>query len=402
MIGGEGHLDSLLGGMKKVSAASNEIDGAKISLVAKAMVSYSEAMASGINSVGVGLVGNIANFASGIVKGLGSFFGIAKADPLGDLKKFAQIEITEKEVTQIKANAGALEAYAGAMTTMGSMTVTETLGTTLKNVMSGIGSLFGVGKDDPMANLKNFAGLNIDGEAIKADVQSLLGILEDPNIDVQKSTDFKTILENIAAGLKSFTGGTFIAALGGVATRVLNFLRGEESPIAEIMKLAEKSEELKTGAEAIGKIGEGLNLMGGLKFDGSDINIKEFARDLKESVPIIEAAIMGSEKFKLFGENIVIKGLASGDIKYAEATRNIRMLRKALGAEVAVPPTAGKVAPIIGEAALDRTAATAGGGGITSVNTGGNVVSAPTTNYVNNGIAARRPIYLTAPDALVF
>ena len=62
----------------------------------------------------------------------------------------------------------------------------------------------------------------------------------------------KTILENIAAGLKSFTGGTFIAALGGVATRVLNFLRGEESPIAEIMKLAEKSEELKTGAEAIG------------------------------------------------------------------------------------------------------------------------------------------------------
>jgi hypothetical protein len=42
----------------------------------------------------------------------------------------------------------------------------------------------------------------------------------------------------------------------------------------------------------------------------------------------------------------------------------------------------------------------AGGGGITSINTGGNVVSSPTTNYVNNGIAARRPILMTAPTAL--
>jgi hypothetical protein len=37
-----------------------------------------------------------------------------------------------------------------------------------------------------------------------------------------------------------------------------------------------------------------------------------------------------------------------------------------------------------------------GGGGITSINTGGNVVNAPTTTYVNNGTAARRPIILNA------
>ena len=48
------------------------------------------------------------------------------------------------------------------------------------------------------------------------------------------------------------------------------------------------------------------------------------------------------------------------------------------------------------QAGLERNMGGAGGGGITSVNTGGNVVSAPTTNYVNNGIAARRPILLTA------
>ena len=42
----------------------------------------------------------------------------------------------------------------------------------------------------------------------------------------------------------------------------------------------------------------------------------------------------------------------------------------------------------------------AGGGGEIAINTGGNVVSSPTTNYVNNGIAARRPILMTAPTVL--
>ena len=42
----------------------------------------------------------------------------------------------------------------------------------------------------------------------------------------------------------------------------------------------------------------------------------------------------------------------------------------------------------------DTRGGDAGGGGTTSINTGGNVVSSPTTNYVNNGTAARRPIIL--------
>jgi hypothetical protein len=48
------------------------------------------------------------------------------------------------------------------------------------------------------------------------------------------------------------------------------------------------------------------------------------------------------------------------------------------------------------QAGIQRGIGGGGGGGITSINTGGNVVSAPTTNYVNNGIAARRPIILAA------
>jgi len=48
------------------------------------------------------------------------------------------------------------------------------------------------------------------------------------------------------------------------------------------------------------------------------------------------------------------------------------------------------------QAGIQRDMGGGAGGGVTSINTGGNVVSAPTTNYVNNGIAARRPIILAA------
>ena len=78
-----------------------------------------------------------------------------------------------------------------------------------------------------------------------------------------------------------------------------------------------------------------------------------------------------------------------------------------MGPELIIPSGSGQVLNAqrtqqMLQAGMARGMGGGAGGGITSVNTGGNVVSAPTTNYVNNGIAARRPIYLTAPDALVF
>jgi len=72
-----------------------------------------------------------------------------------------------------------------------------------------------------------------------------------------------------------------------------------------------------------------------------------------------------------------------------------------LGPEMILPDQGGQVINAqrtqqMLQAGMQRGVGGAGGGGITSINTGGNVVSAPTTNYVNNGIAARRPIILAA------
>jgi hypothetical protein len=335
LIGGKdaGHLDSLLTGLKKMSAATG-IDSAVVKKNAAAMIDYATAMAAGAGA-GLGTaVGGIANFVDGAVKGITKFFGIAEADPLGDLKKFAATIVTQSEIDQIKLNATAVFEYTKAMGALSALKVGKTFGDTLSTIVSGIGSLFGAKEGGPIESLKNFVALKLDGEKIKKDITALLSILEDKNISLEKSVLFKTILTNIGDGLRKFTGpGSFVDSLAGAATKVLAFLVGTDSPITEVMKLASKSEELQVGADAIGKIGEGLDKMAGLKFDGSKINITKFAEDLKESIPVIEAAIMGSEKVKWFGSNIKLRGLASTDIKWDEAATNMKILREALGVQ---------------------------------------------------------------------
>jgi hypothetical protein len=112
LFGGDSTLDNQLSAMKTMTTESDSIDPEKIKNVAVAMKEYGKAMASGMKASGAGALGDIANFVGGIVKSLGSFFGIAEADPIGDLKKFAKVSITADEVTQIQANATGLEAYA--------------------------------------------------------------------------------------------------------------------------------------------------------------------------------------------------------------------------------------------------------------------------------------------------
>jgi len=70
-----------------------------------------------------------------------------------------------------------------------------------------------------------------------------------------------------------------------------------------------------------------------------------------------------------------------------------------LGPEMIMPSSGGQVMTAqrtqqMLQAGIQRGMGGGGGGGEVAINTGGNVVSAPTTNYVNNGIAARRPIIL--------
>ena len=75
-------------------------------------------------------------------------------------------------------------------------------------------------------------------------VDGLREILEDDNINPEKATELKTTLTTVGEALSSFAGGELGASLKQVGSSILNFLSGKESPVQEMLALAEKDEEL--------------------------------------------------------------------------------------------------------------------------------------------------------------
>ena len=221
-------------------------------------------------------------------------------------------------MTQIEANAKGLEAYSSAMITLSEMTIKESFGKTLTNIISGIGNLFGSGENDPMANLKNFAGLNIDDDAIKKDVNSLIML----------------------------------------------------------------STELEKGSEAIDNISTSLDKISDLKFSGN-IKMKNFAKNLLESAPVIEKAIMGGtiDKFGPWND-VILKGLASQDIKWNEAAQNIDLLMQSLNPQTSI--NAQRTAQMQ-QASLQNSVNGMGGG--QTVMTNAPITSVNTTNQSNTSVA---------------
>ena len=173
---------------------------------------------------------------------------------------------------------------------------------------------------------------------IKTNVEKAMSILEDENISPEKAAELKTTLQTVGEALSSFAGGSLGASLKNLGASIFDFLAGGESPVQEMLNLAEKDDELIVASLALQRLSSALSVISQLKFDGKNLNMKAFAQDLVDSVPAIEAAIMGGTiDGGFFGSDIQYKGLGSDDIKFAEATENILKLRAALGDTVEIP-----------------------------------------------------------------
>jgi hypothetical protein len=170
---------------------------------------------------------------------------------------------------------------------------------------------------------------------------------------------FGEILTGIASGLNAISGATMIDRLADAGSAIVSFLFGEKKgngPIDEMLVLASHEAELTKGASALEKLATALGNIASLKFDGSELNMQDFAEDLTESIPAIEAAIMGGEiKTGMFASNIPYKGLASADINFEQAARNINLLQSALNVHARKATE---------DAAVNKDASTVSGGNV--------------------------------------
>jgi len=215
--------------------------------------------------------------------------------------------------------------------------------------MSGIGAglaafAFGSGAAGVAEAVNKFASEEDMADRIVRQVKTLLTLTEEGAVAEEKANIFSRVMGTISSGLMKFAGGKFVAGLADAGTAFLNFLSGGESPIQEMLNIADRAADIFAGANAIDKVGDALNKISGLKFDGSNINMTDFANDLMRAIPAIETAIMGGTVGEgFFSSGTTIKGLASPDIKFEQATKRIKELQMAINPNAMTATTGAEI-----------------------------------------------------------
>ena len=203
--------------------------------------------------------------------------------------------------------------------------------------MAGIGlglAAFGIGS--AAAGLGEAVAKFMSGdnwsETVVEHVKTLTSVTDE--VSPEKAEAFSDTMGTMAAGLLKFSGGNFLSSIMDAGAALMNFLTGNESPIDQMMRVADNEEKLNKGADALDRIRGALGSLSALNFDGSDLGLQEFAEDLVKAVPAIEKAIMGGkiEGGFFFGDDVEFKGLASPDIDFESAIARMAALRTALGA----------------------------------------------------------------------
>ena len=171
-------------------------------------------------------------------------------------------------------------------------------------------------------------------EAIKKDVNNLMTLVgDDPDAEIKKSAAFITIMDNIKQGLNKFTGATFVSNLQAAFGAVVSWISGEDSPIQQAITLAQSADELDRVGAGLEKAARGLKVFSSVE-KMKDLDLVDFAKDLAQSVPVIEKAIMGgalSSGWLDWGNNnIKFEGLANPNVKYEDAARNMQALGDAM------------------------------------------------------------------------
>jgi len=316
-FGGKGTLETQLSDMKKMSDASDGIDGKKVRSIADAMMTYAVAMTAGAGGSTMKGLASIGNLLSSGLDALGSAFGGKSTldNQLNDMKKISKAEGID--IVKIKHVTDAMSIYATGMASGAKATGAKAFGD-IANFVGGvaksIGGLLGIKDADPIGDLKKFAKKSVtpaEVAQIQANTQGLVAYAESTKI-----------MSKISVG-KGF-GESVSNLLKGVG----NWFSSEED--MNPMEAFEKFSGKKFDANSVKKNISALEEFANFKYDGKNSGWRAFAADLVATVPVIEGAVAGSEKVRFLRRNIKFKGLASPDIDFETAKININKLKTAL------------------------------------------------------------------------
>ena len=281
--------------MKKFAGhefTQKEVD--QIMLNSKALIAFSSAMA--IDKT-VTAAGDITNVFGGIARGITSLFGLPEApDPMTEIKKFAETELTQKEVDQIQLNATALVEFSKAMALYkASGAVADSLNL-VSNMAKGVVNFFGGTTGIDYEEIKTFAEADLQVEKITSNALALSTFAT--AMSTMASDKIGTEWKNIGANILGAIGGFF----GGDANA--NMMKNFDA-IDEFTARTLDLVTVENNISAINRFMEfGQSWVG---FKGGDFDgVSDFAEGLVRSANGIHTAMYGGEYVK-GGFNMKIK-----------------------------------------------------------------------------------------------
>jgi ABC-type multidrug transport system fused ATPase/permease subunit len=187
---------------------------------------------------------------------------------------------------------------------------------------------------------------------IKNDVLTLLSIgdaIPGDDTFAEGSGKFFLAMSGIAAGLTAFAGGQFVGTIANAITSLVSFFTGAENPFDQLMRLAENSDELITGATALERITNALDAFAGIKVSSIDIDFEQLATDLGKAVPFLDALANGGDvegSAGWFGSNINFpKGILDPTLRLDEMAEAVAKVNYVLG-QTNELPTGVNVTPV--------------------------------------------------------
>jgi hypothetical protein len=308
--------------MKKFAGhefTQKEVD--QIMLNSKALIAFSSAMA--IDKT-VTAAGDITNVFGGIARGITSLFGLPEApDPMTEIKKFAETELTQKEVDQIQLNATALVEFSKAMALYkASGAVADSLNL-VSNMAKGVVNFFGGTTGIDYEEIKTFAEADLQVEKITSNALALSTFAT--AMSTMASDKIGTEWKNIGANILGAIGGFF----GGDANA--NMMKNFDA-IDEFTARTLDLVTVENNISAINRFMEfGQSWVG---FKGGDFDgVSDFAEGLVRSANGIHTAMYGGTYAKS-GINMKIKeGRGLADVNVMDMTNagmGIAVLRHSL------------------------------------------------------------------------
>ena len=110
---------------------------------------------------------------------------------------------------------------------------------------------------------------------------------------------FQNTMTGISNGLSAFSSAQFGAAFKGVGIAIANFLSGGKNPednmFTQIQGIADNSEGLTKGANALERIAIAMTKFSGIKFNSNDLDFEGMAIKLGQSIPLLQGLTKGGK-----------------------------------------------------------------------------------------------------------